>query len=351
MLLAARGGSATPAQRSAGSLWHSGRGDGRVRRQSPRRGAAAHPRRAPRVEARNALRARRAERAARRREEQLAERDRAWLEALAGRHDLRLNVGASGVHVEGWIKLDLLRDPEGRCFASTRPSAGRSPTASSEAVNSEHVIEHLELDAAPASSPKPTGCCGRAALIRTSTPNLAGLCAVTRRPTRAVLAVHREHGYDGARPRRPGEQLLPLVGTGTSTTSRRSRCCWPRPGSRTSAWPTARAATRCCAGRPARPGPPADLVARGRRRSGRAPSHRGPPRRVIGGRRHEAENRAGSARGPQPDAARRASARAGTARRALRAPRRTAPRPDRLRLLLDVAHGQLRLDQHRHEPA
>ena len=68
------------------------------------------------LDARLRVRAERARRAAARREAEFVERDRAWIASLAGRRDLRLNIGSSAEHVEGWINADLGRDPEGRCL-------------------------------------------------------------------------------------------------------------------------------------------------------------------------------------------------------------------------------------------
>src|SRR4051794_300186 len=61
--------------------------------------------------ARNRWRTRQRRLAAERRETEFAERDRRRLESLAGANDLRLNIGSSNMHVEGWINADLHRDP------------------------------------------------------------------------------------------------------------------------------------------------------------------------------------------------------------------------------------------------
>src|SRR3954464_5160880 len=75
--------------------------------------------------------------------------DRRWLASLAGRRDLRVNVGSGASHIEGWINADIENDPEVRPLWMN--ATGRWPfeDAAAEAVNSEHVIEHLNPQDAP----------------------------------------------------------------------------------------------------------------------------------------------------------------------------------------------------------
>ena len=66
----------------------------------------------------------------RRRQREIEERDRRTLAELAGRTDLRLNVGSSGNHLEGWLSLDLrapdaaARDGRGEGVAVREPLGG-----------------------------------------------------------------------------------------------------------------------------------------------------------------------------------------------------------------------------------
>ena len=101
------------------------------------------------LEARIALRERRAVRAAERRESAWLARDRAWIASLAGRRDLRLNFGSSSEHVDGWISADIVRDPKGECMRLDATAPWPFESDSAEAVNSEHMVEHLDREAAP----------------------------------------------------------------------------------------------------------------------------------------------------------------------------------------------------------
>jgi predicted SAM-dependent methyltransferase len=150
--------------------------------------------RAP-LDLRNSVRARRAARAAERREARLVERDLVWIDSLRGRSDLRLNVGSSGEHVEGWINADLLRDPEGRCLRmdATEPWPFGGRTA--EAINSEHVVEHLEPSLAPVFFAEAYRVLRPGGVIRTSTPDLRGIAEAYLAADPAVLEIHRAHGY------------------------------------------------------------------------------------------------------------------------------------------------------------
>src|SRR4051812_16869136 len=96
------------------------------------------------LDARNRWRTRQRRIAAERREGEFAERDRRRLDSLAGANDLRLNIGSSNMHVEGWINADLHRDPEGRSLQMDATEPWPFTDGAAEAVNSEHVIEHLE---------------------------------------------------------------------------------------------------------------------------------------------------------------------------------------------------------------
>src|SRR6185312_9870494 len=73
----------------------------------------------------------------------LRERDRRTIEALAGRRDLRLNVGSSSQHLDGWLSLDIRPSDDCLMMDATKPWPFAADSA--EAVNSEHFIEHLTL--------------------------------------------------------------------------------------------------------------------------------------------------------------------------------------------------------------
>jgi predicted SAM-dependent methyltransferase len=131
----------------------------------------------------------------RRAELRAAARDRHLLDSLRGRTDLRINVGASSSHLEGWLSADLLRDPEGRCIQmdATRPWPFESGSAM--AVNSEHFVEHLEIEDAAAYFREAFRVLRAGGVIRTSTPDLEGLYSVYRERDPSLLELHREHGY------------------------------------------------------------------------------------------------------------------------------------------------------------
>ena len=148
------------------------------------------------LDLRNSLRARRTARAAARREAQLAERDRSWVASLRGRDDLRINVGSSGAHLEGWINADLFRDPEERCLRMDATQRWPFGDGSAEAVNSEHMIEHVERQLAPAFFAEAYRVLRPGGVIRTSTPDLRGIAEAYIAEDDPTLAAHRAHGYD-----------------------------------------------------------------------------------------------------------------------------------------------------------
>jgi predicted SAM-dependent methyltransferase len=148
------------------------------------------------LDARNALRARRAELAAERREAAFAERDRALIAGLAGRRDLLLNIGSSSEHVEGWINADLSRDPDGRCLRMDATEPWPFEDGAAEAVNSEHMIEHLERDAATLFVREAFRVLRPGGVIRTSTPDLRAICDAYAAANPEVLTAHRAQGYN-----------------------------------------------------------------------------------------------------------------------------------------------------------
>jgi predicted SAM-dependent methyltransferase len=148
------------------------------------------------LDARIAWRARQARKAAERREADFVERDRAWIAELAGRRDLRLNIGSSSEHVEGWISADLVRDPKGTCLRLDATEPWPFESGSAEAINSEHMVEHLERAAAPRFFAEAFRVLRPGGVMRTSTPDLLGICQAYLAADPNVLAAHRGHGYE-----------------------------------------------------------------------------------------------------------------------------------------------------------
>jgi predicted SAM-dependent methyltransferase len=147
------------------------------------------------LDARVAVRDRRSSNAARRREEALVERDRRWIASLRGRTGLRLNIGSSSQHLDGWISVDILRDPEGRCLRMDATQPWPFDDGSAEAVASEHVIEHVDPVAVPAFLAEAFRVLGPGGVLRISTPNLRGISEAYIASDPEVLAAHRAHGY------------------------------------------------------------------------------------------------------------------------------------------------------------
>jgi predicted SAM-dependent methyltransferase len=147
------------------------------------------------LEARLALQARAVRRRAARREAELTARDQRWVASLAGRRDLRLNVGSSEVYIDNWINIDISRDPEGRCLCMDATQPWPFADGAADAVNSEHLVEHLTLEAARGFATEAFRVLREGGVLRTSTPDLAGLCREYMRADTRVLEAHRSHGY------------------------------------------------------------------------------------------------------------------------------------------------------------
>jgi predicted SAM-dependent methyltransferase len=147
------------------------------------------------LDARLAVRAARARRAARLHEEALVERDRRWLVSWEGRRDLRINVGSSSRHIEGWISVDILRDPEGRCLRMDATQPWPFGSESAAAIASEHVIEHIDPAAVPAFIAEAYRVLRPGGVLRLSTPNLRGITEAYLAEDPEILAAHRAHGY------------------------------------------------------------------------------------------------------------------------------------------------------------
>ncbi len=117
-------------------------------------------------------------------------------ELSASRSDLRLNVGASGNHLDGWLSLDLR--PDDTCLGMDAARPWPLASASAEAVNSEHFIEHLTLDEARRYLAEAFRVLRPGGVIRTTTPDLRGQCVLYVEADPAVLERHRRDGYEAA---------------------------------------------------------------------------------------------------------------------------------------------------------
>jgi predicted SAM-dependent methyltransferase len=147
------------------------------------------------LDARLAVRAARARRAARLREERLVDRDRRWIEAWAERRDLRINLGSSDQHVEGWISADITRDLEGRCLRMDATAPWPFASGTAMAIATEHMIEHIDPDAVPGVLAEAFRVLRPGGMLRISTPNLRRICEAYVTKDDAILDAHRAHGY------------------------------------------------------------------------------------------------------------------------------------------------------------
>jgi predicted SAM-dependent methyltransferase len=132
----------------------------------------------------------------RRWQREIEERDRRTVRSLAGRRDLRLNVGSSGNHLDGWLSIDIR--PDEVCFGMDATKPWPFESGSAEAINSEHFIEHLTLDEARRYLAEAYRVLRSGGLIRTTTPNLGGLVELFTGADPRMLEVHRSHGYEAA---------------------------------------------------------------------------------------------------------------------------------------------------------
>ena len=122
-----------------------------------------------------------------------AQRNRERLADLSTQRGLRLDVGASGYHLDGWVSLDIEPDETGIRMDASKPWP--LPDGCAHAVRSEHMIEHMTFDEAAfcvremARVLEPGGVC------RICTPDLEGISRAYLERDPRVLDVHREHGY------------------------------------------------------------------------------------------------------------------------------------------------------------
>jgi predicted SAM-dependent methyltransferase len=110
-----------------------------------------------------------------------------------GEH-LRLNVGAGPSPVEGWLNVDLV--PAGAALMMDATEHWPLPDDSAEAVNSEHFLEHIETDRAAFYFREAFRVLRPGGVIRTSTPDLRGLCEAYLSGDPVLLDTHRGHGYE-----------------------------------------------------------------------------------------------------------------------------------------------------------
>jgi predicted SAM-dependent methyltransferase len=122
-------------------------------------------------------------------------RDRQVIARLSG-DDVRLNLAPGPNHLDGWVGLDLLPERPALGMDASRPWP--LPAGVAVAVNSEHLIEHLDPDGARTFFAEAYRVLRPGGVIRTSTPNLRGLAELLIEADAASLATHREHGYRAA---------------------------------------------------------------------------------------------------------------------------------------------------------
>ena len=122
-------------------------------------------------------------------------RDAALLRDVAGRTDLRINVGSSEGIVPGWVNVDLMRDADGRIFRLDATQPWPFEPGSAEAINSEHFIEHLTLDEARAYFVQAFRALRPGGVIRTSTPDMRAMAEAYLGGDDSIVAEHRAHGY------------------------------------------------------------------------------------------------------------------------------------------------------------
>jgi predicted SAM-dependent methyltransferase len=122
--------------------------------------------------------------------------DETELRRLGAGTDLRINIGSSDNALDGWINVDIRPGDHSFVMDATRPWPFRDNSAA--AVNSEHFIEHLTVEEAREYLGEAYRVLQPGGVIRTSTPDLEGLCRGFLARDPAALEVHRSHGYEAA---------------------------------------------------------------------------------------------------------------------------------------------------------
>jgi predicted SAM-dependent methyltransferase len=134
----------------------------------------------------------------RRRRKTIERRDRRTLKGLAGRHDLRLNIGSSDNHLPGWLSIDKRADEI--CFGMDAAKPWPFASESAEGIFSEHFIEHLTVAEARVYLREAFRVLRPGGLLRTTTPDLEGICRLYLEGDPHKLAIHRSHGYEAQTP-------------------------------------------------------------------------------------------------------------------------------------------------------
>jgi predicted SAM-dependent methyltransferase len=119
------------------------------------------------------------------------------LAELAHLQDLRLNIGSGELHLVDWINCDIRTDDQGQTLWMDATQTWPFPSQSAVAVNSEHMIEHLERDGTRVYLREAFRTLRPGGVIRTSTPDLAGICRAYFSDG-PELEQHRVHGYEAA---------------------------------------------------------------------------------------------------------------------------------------------------------
>lgn len=120
----------------------------------------------------------------------------AWMAKLAGRTNLRLNVGAGPGCVAGWLNLDLMPTAGSDVMPFDAVAPWPFADASAEAVNSEHFLEHIDPGKAAFYFAEAHRVLRPGGVIRTSTPDLEGLAKAYLAAEATTIETHRRHGYE-----------------------------------------------------------------------------------------------------------------------------------------------------------
>ena len=131
-------------------------------------------------------------------ERRFGPQDAQLLAALGGRTDLKLNIGSNTGHIDGWLSIDILRDPDGSIFRMDATGDWPFATGSAQAINSEHFLEHVTLAQARAYLREAHRVLRPGGVLRTSTPDLRGLVDTYLAGDRRDLDAHRAEGYVAA---------------------------------------------------------------------------------------------------------------------------------------------------------
>jgi predicted SAM-dependent methyltransferase len=113
------------------------------------------------------------------------------LRELAHRGGLRINVGSSAATLDGWVNVDIQVDWEDTIYMD---AADRWPLPDGcvEAINSEHFIEHITLEAARRYFHEAARVLQPGGVIRTSTPSLRGVIHAYLEADPEMLAAYME---------------------------------------------------------------------------------------------------------------------------------------------------------------